>query len=70
LLLKDQVHINVEWCNRSTSIKYLFRYINNGYDTITTIIVDNTNLSSVLHQLVDEIKQYVDCRYISPSEAC
>ena len=60
LLLKYQGHINVEWCNRSTSIKYLFKYINKGYDKITAAIVNNTNECSVLEQPPDEIKQYLD----------
>ncbi|XP_058759288.1 uncharacterized protein LOC131632565 [Vicia villosa] len=64
LLLKYEAHINMEWCNQSTSIKYLFKYINKGSDRISTVIQgeDKDN--------VDEIKQYLDCRYISPSEAC
>ncbi|XP_058775274.1 uncharacterized protein LOC131649531 [Vicia villosa] len=64
LLLKYEAHINMEWCNQSTSIKYLFKYINKGSDRISAIIqgLDRNN--------VDEIKQYLDCRYISPSEAC
>jgi len=58
--------VNVEWCNWSNSIKYLFKYINKGYDRITAAIVpnDKPGFSS------DEIKQYIDCRYISPCEAC
>ena len=67
LLLKYEGHINVEWCNKSTSIKYLFKYINKGYDIITAAIVNNINGSSLHDQSADEIKQYLDCRYVSPS---
>ena len=31
--------------------------------------MDNNNQSSASHEVVDEIKQYVDCEYKSPSEA-
>ncbi|XP_058759604.1 uncharacterized protein LOC131632901 [Vicia villosa] len=63
-LMKYQAHINMEWCNQSTSIKYLFKYINKCYDRITAAVSTNNN------QPVDEIQQYLDCRYVSPSEAC
>ncbi|XP_058741664.1 uncharacterized protein LOC131614053 [Vicia villosa] len=64
LLLKYEAHINMEWCNQSTSIKYLFKYINKGSDQISAVIHDSNKDN------IDEIKQYLDCRYISPSEAC
>jgi len=70
LLLKYQAHINVEWCNTSTSIKYLFKYINKGYDRITTAIVPNHHDVSQIVEDRDEVKKYLDCRYISPCEAC
>jgi len=68
LLVKYLAHINVEWCNGSSSIKYLFKYINKGYDKITTTILLNNDESNMNQEFIDEIKKYLDCRYISPSE--
>jgi hypothetical protein len=65
LLLKYRAHINMEWCNQRTSIKYLFKYIHKGYDRISATVCGKNR-----DQNVDEIKQYLDCRYISPGEAC
>ncbi|XP_071713076.1 uncharacterized protein [Rutidosis leptorrhynchoides] len=73
LLLKYNAHINVKWCNRSRAIKYLFKYLNKGLDQATIVIqenltpIDNSSLEKVTE--VDEIKNYLDCRYLSPCEA-
>ena len=74
LLVKYQSHLNVEWCNRSRSIKYLFKYINKGPDRVTIVLQENLpgtdNDKQQLSIVVDETKAYLDCRYISVSEAC
>nr|KAJ0217457.1 hypothetical protein LSAT_V11C300151780 [Lactuca sativa] len=67
LLKRYQAHINVEWCNQGSSINYLFKYINKGPDR-ATIAVD-INADSNHEKVVDEIKDYYDCRYISACEA-
>ncbi|XP_071718264.1 uncharacterized protein [Rutidosis leptorrhynchoides] len=73
LLLKYNAHINVEWCNQSRAIKYLFKYLNKGSDRETVVIEENlapvnTSTSEVVTE-VDEIKNYLDYRYLSPCEA-
>ncbi|XP_072090624.1 uncharacterized protein [Arachis hypogaea] len=68
LLLKYHAHINVEWCNQSRSIKYLFKYVNKGSDHVTTCFsTKSTDGKATLE--VDEVKIFYDCRYISPCEA-
>ena len=68
--MRYKVHINMDWCNQSSSIKYLFKYINKGNDRITIVVVyENWTIRSA-HNNEDEIKKYLDCRYVSPSEAC
>jgi hypothetical protein len=74
LLVKYNSHINVEWCNRSRSIKYLFKYINKGLDRATLMLEENLHVegSSEIQLVrdIDEIKAYLDCRCVSAIEAC
>ena len=73
ILVKYQAHINVEWCNRSRSIKYLFKYIHKGEDRTTVLIEAEDQQSetraSKLTNRDDEIKRYLDAWYISGCEA-
>uniref|UniRef100_A0A453C8N7 Helitron helicase-like domain-containing protein n=2 Tax=Aegilops tauschii subsp. strangulata TaxID=200361 RepID=A0A453C8N7_AEGTS len=73
ILVKYQAHINVEWCNRSRSIKYLFKYIHKGEDRTTVLIETEEQQRETrggkLTNRDDEIKRYLDARYISGCEA-
>lgn len=74
LVIKYKAHINVEWCNRSRAIKYLFKYISKGPDRTTIIIQENVTINKETGEAeimeVDEIKTYLNCRYLSACEAC
>lgn len=68
LLMKYKAHINVEWCNQSRAVKYLFKYINKGNDRVT-VKFTRKNTDNNDPQTIDEIQQYSDCRYVSACEA-
>ena len=76
LLIRFQCHTNLEICNSSRSLKYLFKYCLKGHDTATMCMrKKNTSKSStaipiiVEKRPVDEVKHYLDGRYVCASEA-
>jgi hypothetical protein len=74
LLKKYQAHINVEWCNKTTFIKYLFKYVTKGADCSKIYLERVRRGESVPYdrdtRTANEIKEYLDCRYICEQDAC
>ena len=83
LCMTFYAHINVEYCGWTMLIKYLFKYISKGTDRIVARVVrpigERTHAAAgpsgstpatgtLIH--VDEIKNFMDARYIGPHEAC
>ena len=53
-------------------IKYLFKYLTKRLDRIRVVIEDNIyteKFREINYKEVDEIKTYINCRYITPNEA-
>ncbi|CAL9234415.1 unnamed protein product [Arabidopsis halleri] len=75
ILKKYEAHINVEWCNTTNAVKYLFKYITKGVDKATILIekgTTSTTTNETSREFVkerDEIQEYLDCRYLSACEA-
>ncbi|KAM0915483.1 hypothetical protein ACQ4PT_010818 [Festuca glaucescens] len=70
LLKKFQAHINVEWCNKTKLLKYLFKYLAKGHDMARArfhSMYQSTGSESIGRNEIDE---YVKCRYLSACEAC
>ncbi len=66
---KYDAHINVEVCNNIRAVKYLFKYVYKGHDHVIVEISrqsDNAIEGNVVE--VDELKKYLDCRYVSVSK--
>jgi len=69
LSTKYDAHINVEVCNNIRAVKYLFKYVYKRHDrAIVEISRQNDNAIEGNVVEVDEIKKYLDCRYVSASE--
>jgi len=74
LCVKYEAHINVERCAQKKVIKYLHKYMHKGADRATIVLEDNVHnpehgIGPSNYEDVNEIKQYLDCRYVSPVDA-
>jgi hypothetical protein len=83
VLKKYQCHINVEACNKTYLVKYLFKYVNKGYgcDLVgfqgsnnsvvgsQTVPVGNSIDVTLQQNSIDEIEEYIRSRYLSSCEA-
>jgi hypothetical protein len=66
LLKRFQAHINVEWCNKTNLLKYLFKYVAKGPD-VARIRFQQASASvgvgsSGLPLGRNEIEEYNKCR--------
>ena len=68
LLKKYQAHINVEYVNKSKLLKYLCKYVNKGPDQASIMFqrIRKGQHGDPMEQTNDrdEIKEYLDYRYI------
>ncbi|CAN7055635.1 unnamed protein product [Brassica oleracea var. botrytis] len=73
ILKKYKAHVNVEWCNKSSAIKYLFKYITKGVDRATFKLQPNAEQSTLLEKEKEkprnEINEFVEGRYLSACES-
>jgi hypothetical protein len=62
LIIRYNCHINVEICATVEAVKYIHKYIYKGHDRTTLEFQDDQNR--------DEVKEYLDARYIGSVESC
>lgn len=62
LLTRYNSHINIEIYAGLKGVKYLYKYIHNGYDRISVCI-------SHKYEPIDEIQQFQNARWVSTQEA-
>ena len=64
LLTKYKCHLNCEVTVSLKSVTYIHKYIRKGSDKATV------QISGAEQQQRNEIKEFLDARYVSASEAC
>lgn len=77
LSLRYMAHINVEWCNQTGSVKYIFKYIHKGPNCVTVVVEgckkgkskakrkekDNGEKDNSENKKRDEVEDFFNCRY-------
>jgi len=66
LLMRYNCHINVEACSNIKAVKYLYKYVYKGHDRASFSVDPSQHEQD---GVINEIRQYRNARYISPSEA-
>jgi len=69
LITKYNAHINIEIYTSILAVKYLYKYVYKGYNRTTITLSRSNHLTSFKTDPIDEIKLYLDIRYIFASEA-
>lgn len=60
-------HLNIVMVSSIMAVKYLYKYIFKGHDR-ANVVIDNLGEEREINH--DEIKEFLDARYVGPSEAC
>jgi hypothetical protein len=69
LTTKYNAHINTEICSSVAAVKYLYKYVYKGHDRTNMTIVAQNQESQDQPNDIDEIKEFVDSRYVSACES-
>ncbi|KAF8082026.1 hypothetical protein N665_0852s0005 [Sinapis alba] len=75
ILKKYEAHIKFEWCNRTSAVKYMFKYITKGVDKATDVLEKGNSPSAsnkgneTINKQRNEIHDFIDCRYLSACES-
>ena len=64
LSAKYNCHINIEVANGILAVKYLYKYVYKGHDRMSISVERDDDAA------IDEIREYLDGRYVSACEAC
>ncbi|XP_023245859.1 uncharacterized protein LOC111643039 [Copidosoma floridanum] len=67
LLEMFNCHMNVEAVSSVSAVRYLYKYIYKGHDAASVTIGESEGNSIVDH---DEIKNFIETRYVGPVEVC